>query len=61
MPSVKIYTYHLTFYDHNNLNISIHGTGIVLYFPVSCTGTCTPLYLRLPIEGASAPKHVGVI
>jgi hypothetical protein len=26
----------------------------------SCIGACTPLYLRLPEDGVSTPKRVGV-
>jgi len=40
--------------------------NLILFIPhiirtINQTGTCTPLHLRSPGEGASLPKHVGVI
>ena len=56
---LQFYTYRLILYNCNNLNISIHGN--VPSLPVARTGACTPLYLRLPKDGASAPKRTSYI
>jgi len=34
---------------------------LALYFPDTCIGAGTPLYLKFPEDATSAPKYVGVI